>query len=285
LNSLVTHDGRRVFNAMAFIMTLLHKTDVEATLKRAQRWHTHPWTLCDGGRCEMKDRYAYTAVVKHEAALHNYESALDYMQHWVDTFWPLPATDVAVEEEADYVDNQDEQEDEHVEEELGAEGPPAYDEELHQDHAREPIRPASVELRSREDIEEVPAWVSFDSTSAKQWYKMLKDRGCDETCLMELFALAQCTDEARVQANAIIAKILKKEADKIPIHNISAFVHLCTTNTRDKLDLWLASYEPSDNKRSAKSDRSSPYRESGQWEDRSWSSSSWRGDEDWYRRW
>lgn len=68
--------------------------------------------------------------------------------------------------------------------------------------------------------------------SVTVWRKILMSFQVDETAQMELFLLSQHSDQGFQEANAIIAKLLKKRSDKSYLDNSSGFVHACVKNAR-----------------------------------------------------
>ena len=86
-----------------------------------------------------------------------------------------------------------------------------------------------------DDATGVPHWATFER-SATQWYQLLKNIGCDENAVAELFLLAQHSDQGYMSANSAISKVLKALSDGRPIHNPSAFLHTVVKTSRHNLD-------------------------------------------------
>ena len=63
--------------------------------------------------------------------------------------------------------------------------------------------------------------------------------GVDENALQTLFSLAQYSEEGRRQANMVVSKLLKKEADNEVLNNPSAFVHASCQRARKDLHPWV----------------------------------------------
>ena len=74
-------------------------------------------------------------------------------------------------------------------------------------------------------------WATFEK-DAGVWARYLTERSVDATAQRELFLLSQLSDLGYSKANTIIWKIIKKEAESIPIQNPSAFIHVCCKRAR-----------------------------------------------------
>ena len=64
------------------------------------------------------------------------------------------------------------------------------------------------------------------------WGAVLGSFGVDKDSYMELWALAHFGPEGPMAANNVLAKLLKKRADKVELSNPSAFVHTCVVKAR-----------------------------------------------------
>ena len=85
------------------------------------------------------------------------------------------------------------------------------------------------------DADDQPPWATAER-DVSVWYTMLKDKGADSASIQNVFALAQYSEEGYFEANALIAKVIKKEADGETINNISGFLHKCSQNSLYKID-------------------------------------------------
>jgi hypothetical protein len=83
---------------------------------------------------------------------------------------------------------------------------------------------SSIRLRSRSRVldSNTPAWATFDS-SPEAWHSVLLEEECDESCMKELFLLAQLSGEGKTLANEIIGKLVKKKSNPSEMHR-----HSCT---------------------------------------------------------
>ena len=72
--------------------------------------------------------------------------------------------------------------------------------------------------------------------SATQWYQLLKNIGCDENAVAELFLFAQHSDQGYRFANSAVSKLLKAISDGRPLHNPSAFLHTVVKTSRHSID-------------------------------------------------
>ena len=63
--------------------------------------------------------------------------------------------------------------------------------------------------------------------------------GVDENARQTLFSLAQLSEAGRQAANAVVSKLLKKEADHQDCDNPSAFVHCSCMRVRKDLHPWV----------------------------------------------
>ena len=139
-----------------------------------------------------RDLYAY------DAAMHTEASAQNWDQAWKLVFelWPS--------------------------EPEGQPQPPAADED------NELPEPPKSKQRCSEGSE---SWSTFDRR-VEVWNDTLITWSIDTTARMELFLLAQHSDDGYKEANAVIAKLLKKKSDNETMKNPSAFVHACVQNAR-----------------------------------------------------
>ena len=71
------------------------------------------------------------------------------------------------------------------------------------------------------------------------WSGTLRTIGCDDSSIEALWALAHYGLEGFVEANSIISKLLKKEADGAKLDKPSAFVFRCTLTARQAIDKKL----------------------------------------------
>ena len=71
----------------------------------------------------------------------------------------------------------------------------------------------------------------------KHWVQTLELADVDKTSVQELFLLAQLGKEGAYEANRIISKILKKQADGVVLRNASAFVHAAVHGARNVMHI------------------------------------------------
>jgi hypothetical protein len=81
---------------------------------------------------------------------------------------------------------------------------------------------------------EKPPSATFNR-DATVWLSVLEEMKCDKTACQSLFLLGQHSDDGYRSANAIIGKLLKKQAEGHPVRNVSAFVHQCSLNARNAI--------------------------------------------------
>ena len=91
-------------------------------------------------------------------------------------------------------------------------------------------RPRSVQAVAPQ----LEPWVSFKQ-DATVWAAVLTGAGVDVTAQQELFLLSTHSRDGWEAANALIAKILKKQSDRAPLQNPSAFIHVCCTKARSNI--------------------------------------------------
>ena len=80
----------------------------------------------------------------------------------------------------------------------------------------------------------LPRWCTFEQ-SIDVWVDELNTFQIDATAQKELFLLAQLSERGYQESNAIVGKLLKKQADGVFIGNASGFVHACVNNARAKI--------------------------------------------------
>ena len=78
-------------------------------------------------------------------------------------------------------------------------------------------------------------WQSF-TWSVEHWVGLLDEIEADRTAQQALFLLAQAGKAGATAANHIVAKILKKKADKEVVYSWSKFLHSCCLNARHLLE-------------------------------------------------
>ncbi len=79
--------------------------------------------------------------------------------------------------------------------------------------------------------DELPRWCTF-AQSIDVWYAELVSFDVDEIAQKELVLLSQLSERGYQEANAILGKLLKKQADGVFVGNASGFVHACVNNAR-----------------------------------------------------
>ena len=94
-----------------------------------------------------------------------------------------------------------------------------------------PCRPLRASGRPKAAPLEPWERLDFDP---RAWSAVLRRAGVDDTARMELFLLAQLGEEGKREANTVISKVLKHQADGTEVRNASAFVHSCVRNARHR---------------------------------------------------
>ena len=257
LNSLKTPSGERLFNVMAFHTSSVKAFEVMAMIDSAQRWHEAPWTTAPGVDFHPSEIFAYTNIVKNQAAFENFTLVIDAVSNAFHEMYPVVKSDVGV-------DNR----------EVGV-GHRVDTESEDDEHKKKKLK-----------SEQIPAWASHGKDTAAQWYSFLISKKCDTTSIQELFCLSQMNEDGYVAANSIIAKVLKKQSDGVDFANLSAFVHRCTTNARDSLSSTKHAWGPSRSAASSSKDSWDGWVErTDSWSSNPWAASGWVSDSSSWSGW
>ena len=246
-NSLVDQRGNRLYNAKHFGLSSAYgRRGFEQMIRDAKEWISSPWCLVEGGPREPRQSFGYEACMGSRLAAEGWQTIREYL----DDNYPGPAATAVPGAAAE-----DEERDRgqpllprppavppptHL---VGEPQDAAKEERQHADDAaHEPTidnRPSRGAKRGRgTDVDdEGDSWITF-SSDPEVWSKFLDEAGVDVTAKQELFLLCQHSKEGYEHGNSIIAKILKKRADREAISNISGFVHRCVVNARSQMGSW-----------------------------------------------
>ena len=256
LNGVVDHVGNRVFNAKHFAVSQCYgNRGLHQLFENTRAWIDDPWTVIEGGPRDRAQRYGYKACMGSPASASTWTA----LHEWVDHRYPVPGVQVVPRDELE-----------------AAEGPPQHRDRPsligypHELPPAPPVPPRFLEPEGELD-DDAPAFAGGGATKAEEkdeeasteggsrgakrdravlekwetfepdptvWSQFLSSVGVDTIAKQELFLLAQHSGEGHEQANSIIAKLLKKQADSESISNPSGFIHRCVCNARTQMRSW-----------------------------------------------
>ena len=237
LNMVIDNDGNRVYNAKHFpLSSALGKKGYTQMLAEAKKWSRKPWVVMEGGPMPHKQRYGYEACTMSEAASRNWLAFHSWLDEQYGTMPkpllppppPPPVPIVIKDEEAKEEQHEDRQAADLLDVGFGVHGV---------QHAPEPTLPSG----SKRPFREPEPWETFNRDPSV-WVEVLATAGVDTVARQELFLLAQHSDAGFTEANSIIGKLLKKQADREECRNVSAFVHTCVCKARGNIGSW--NYRP-----------------------------------------
>ena len=221
LNSIVTSDGHRMYNAKLFSLSLAYgKRGFDQMIADSKTWARHPWCLVDGPLM-AKDRFAQQSCMDSPASALNFQD----VHEWVEAIHIVPWT-MASPVLRPQPQPQPQQP---VAPPTSSQMAAAQQRAEQQQHAEQ--------RRSRSPPPLEP-WETLNVGDATVWASTLHEFGADRTARQELFLLAQHSTGGFQEANSIISKLLKKRADHEDIRNVSAFIHKCVCNSRAELGSW-----------------------------------------------
>ena len=237
LNMIVDENGHRVYNAKHFSLSSAHgRKGYQAMLSEAKKWSRKPWVTIEGGMKERRHRFGYDGCMGSEMAAKHWME----FQEWLDENWgtsPLPPPPAAQASSSalpppppvpPHVLEAVKREEASA---LGAE----EDEPEH--HASAAPRTPEMGPSGAKRPRALEPWETFER-DASVWVDVLVGAGVDKVARQEIFLLAQHSDAGFGEANSIIAKLLKKQADQDAPRNPSAFVHAFVCSARGNIGSW-----------------------------------------------
>ena len=225
LNRLESPEIGRMFNAMWFpLHNCFGWLDIDRKIRLAIRWSKEPWMVVEGGGCARNSLFGARAARTDPDSWRNFTEIADTVESWFPS--STRASTIETDSAAPIVEDD-------------AQGDlPA------------PSRPSA-------SYPPQPEWATLKRDAAV-WWQYLNDLGVDGPAQRDLFLLAQLSEEGYVEANHLLAKLVKKVSDDEEFKNISGFLHRGVLNARYRIQ--------------NKAPSSSSWEEGGSWGSDSWGS-------------
>lgn len=237
LNGIHDINGLRCFNAKYFALSSVPYKMHLQVIEDARQWYSSPWAVMPAAHKSIEERYAYSAAMSSKVAWTSWQEVHTYAGEIYKNF------DLRVHHAKNRGDDGGDAATASSASSSPAAAPPvsasrpatppkAAAAGIDDDSDDIMFKPPAKKLRTSDSG--TPTWATVNR-DVTVWYQVLEDLKCDKTACQTLFLLGQHSDDGYRSANAIIGKILKKQAEGHPVRNVSAFVHQCSLNARNAM--------------------------------------------------